>query len=294
MIKRGLFLSVLIIRFFINTSLAAENTSEYKISLLPGIVRQGDIVAIHVTALHGLTSLSGRFNNNPVSFNKSEKKNVYIGFIGIDMTLAPGRQYLNIVGSDKGKVAAAEVEINVKKRVYGIEKLDFPENLVELDDETGRRAVMEAEALKQIWEKVVDEKLWKGRFRLPVNGKLKRNFGTRRILNGVEKNPHNGVDISAAEGTMIISPNRGRVVLVDNHFFGGKTIVLDHGQGFYTTYLHLSKISVKEGDIVNKGARIGRVGNTGRANSPHLHWSARLNNARIDPLKLLNIKDGAM
>jgi len=113
-------------------------------------------------------------------------------------------------------------------------------------------------------------------------------FGSRRILNGVPKNPHNGVDIAAAKGTNIVAPLTGRVALVhEQMFYTGKTIMLDHGLGVTSVYAHLSNIDVGLGQVVEQGQVMGQVGQTGRATGPHLHWGVTWRKTHVDPLLLV-------
>ena len=118
----------------------------------------------------------------------------------------------------------------------------------------------------------------------PVKGRLSGVFGSQRILNGKAKSPHNGTDIAAPEGTDIVAPADGRVVLVNlDMFYTGKTIMIDHGHGLSTVYAHMSHIAVKDGQFVPQGTVIGKVGKTGRATGPHLHWGMSLFNTHLDP-----------
>lgn len=252
-------------------------------------IRQGDIVLVKVRA-PGASLLTGEFHNNPVFFSKTGNDDSFTGIVGIDMTLSPGINYLSVNGVDGENKITARIELDVKKRTYEVEKLSLPEKMVELDKESEERAEREAKDLKSVWENVSGERFWDGEFALPVNGDLVPNFGKKRVLNGKEKSPHNGIDISAPEGQEVVCPNNGKVVFSAEHFFGGKTLVIDHGQGLFTAYLHLSKAAVNVGDIIKRGDVIGLVGKTGRSTGPHLHWSARLNKARIDPLKLLSFQ----
>lgn len=261
----------------------------FVVSFLPRNVRQGDVVKVRVSAPTGIQSIQGTFNGREIYFDKNEDNEYFIGIVGIDMTLSPGRYHLLLEGNIDGQKIKDIKGFDVKKRRYEVERLNFPGKMVELDKVTEERAEREAAILKSLWKEASAERLWRGAFTLPVEGNLKPNFGRRRILNGKEKSPHNGIDISAPEGRTVASPNRGKVVLVDNHFFGGNTIVIDHGQGLFTAYLHLYEISVKEGEIVERGEAIGKVGETGRSKGPHLHWSARLHEARVDPLKLFDL-----
>jgi murein DD-endopeptidase MepM/ murein hydrolase activator NlpD len=124
---------------------------------------------------------------------------------------------------------------------------------------------------------------------LPVEGRISGVFGSRRILNGVPKNPHNGVDIAAAKGTNIIAPLAGQVALVhENMFYTGKTIMLDHGLGVTSVYAHMQHIDVSLGQVVKQGQVLGQVGQTGRATGPHLHWGVTWQKTHVDPLLLVN------
>lgn len=117
----------------------------------------------------------------------------------------------------------------------------------------------------------------------PVDGPLSSPFGLRRFFNGEERNPHSGLDFAVPAGTPIKSPAAGKVVLIGNYFFNGNTVFVDHGQGFISMFCHMSKIDVKLGDQVPRGGVVGRVGATGRATGPHMHWNVSLNDARVDP-----------
>jgi murein DD-endopeptidase MepM/ murein hydrolase activator NlpD len=117
----------------------------------------------------------------------------------------------------------------------------------------------------------------------PVNGPLSSKFGVRRFFNGEERNPHAGLDFAVPAGTPIKSPAAGKVILTGNYFFNGNTVFVDHGQGFISMFCHMSKIDVKVGDAVPRGGVVGKVGATGRATGPHMHWNISLNDTRVDP-----------
>ncbi len=131
---------------------------------------------------------------------------------------------------------------------------------------------------------------WKQGFIMPVQGRTSGHFGGQRIMNGVKKNPHAGMDIAAKAGTPVKAPAGGIVTLAQpDLFYSGNVIILDHGYGLHTIYAHLQEMKVKRGDIVRQGDIIGLVGQTGRATGPHLHWGASVNGTKFNPPSLLNI-----
>ena len=127
----------------------------------------------------------------------------------------------------------------------------------------------------------------------PVDGPYSSAFGLKRFFNGQARKPHSGIDIAAPEGAPIKAPADGTIALTGDFFFNGNSVFIDHGQGLISMMCHLSRIDVKEGDVIKQGDLIGAVGKTGRATGPHLHWTVSLNNARVNP-KLLLKKDGQL
>jgi murein DD-endopeptidase MepM/ murein hydrolase activator NlpD len=124
-------------------------------------------------------------------------------------------------------------------------------------------------------------------FLRPVDGEVISAFGLRRILNGIPKSPHNGIDFRGAAGTPVKAMARGEVALAGDLYYTGKTVILDHGGGLFSLYAHLETLAVTPGSMVDTGKKIGTVGSTGRSTGPHLHMGTRLGKARIDPLALL-------
>jgi hypothetical protein len=129
------------------------------------------------------------------------------------------------------------------------------------------------------------------RFIWPVQGRISGRFGNQRVYNGTPKSPHSGMDIAAATGTPVQAPADGVITFADpGLYLTGGTVVLDHGHGISSNFLHLSRIDAKVGDVVKQGDVIGAVGATGRATGPHLHWGMNWFDVRIDPLLVLERK----
>ena len=123
----------------------------------------------------------------------------------------------------------------------------------------------------------------------PLESKITSDFGKARVYNGSLKGYHSGTDYRAAVGTPIKAANDGRVALVKIRFYSGGTVLIDHGEGIYTCYFHLSDFKVKEGEMIKRGDIIGLSGDSGRVTGPHLHFSVRINAVQVDPLQFIEI-----
>lgn len=124
-------------------------------------------------------------------------------------------------------------------------------------------------------------------FLKPAQGPTSSPFGLKRFFNKQARRPHSGLDIAAPRGADIIAPADGKIILTGHFFFNGNSLFIDHGQGLITMYCHMDILERKQGDVVKAGEVIGKIGSTGRATGPHLHWTVSLNNSRIEPLLFL-------
>jgi len=180
-----------------------------------------------------------------------------------------------------------KITLNVKTRSYEIqringikkEKVDPPQSVID-------RIYMERNSVKESRKKsnLITSTYYNNGFVLPAKGPISGVYGSQRILNGKPRSPHYGIDIALPKGHEVVSPMDGIVVFSNNDlYYSGGTIIIAHGQGLTTSYLHLSEILVSVNNIVRRGELIGKVGATGRATGPHLHWGAELKGKRIDP-----------
>lgn len=201
----------------------------------------------------------------------------WIAIAGIPLTAKPGTDHIELADG--------------QRLAFDITDRRYPEQHIKLQNR--QHVTPDPEHLKRIQreldEQIAAYKTFSARqpsnllFDRPVNGRLSSAFGLRRFFNGEERNPHSGLDFAAPTGTPIKAPAAGQVILVGDYFFNGKTVFVDHGQGLISMFCHLSAIDVKVGDELARGAHVGKVGATGRATGPHLHWNVSLNNTRVDP-----------
>ncbi|MFH1350503.1 MAG: M23 family metallopeptidase [Pseudomonadota bacterium] len=260
--------------------------SPYAISFSSNLVNQGNVVLIKVQVKNGeIPHVSWMDKKIPLVAN-SQKTDWY-GFLGADLISKPGTYevHLRVIPSGYKR----HFEVRVIEKDYGIRQLTLPKNMVDLDAETLKRARQESRIMRSLWEAPSSDPLWNGPFLMPLSGEIMGNFGLRSIINDQTRSPHSGVDLRAEAGTPVRAINNGRVVLVADHFFSGRSIVLDHGGGIQSMYFHLEKILVGKDRPVNKGDIIGLVGSTGRSTGPHLHWGIRVNGARVEPLELIEL-----
>jgi len=280
----------LIILFFSFLSLIeARPSSGLDVTLTPPTIGQGEVVLLSVQKLRK-TKPTILWMGKKITLLSDNKNKAWAGFIGADLTTKPGKYKIIITFSDSNRPHLMSVE--VLSRDYGTRQLTLPKKMVELDSDTLKRVQKESKAVKRLFISSDKNPLWMGKWIRPVPGNIVSPFGCRCIINGMERSPHSGVDLKAEVGDPIKATNRGIVALVAHHFFSGLSVVIDHGGDIQSMYFHLSKDFVKVGQVVEKGTIIGLAGSSGRVTGPHLHFGIRLNNERIDPIKLIEISGG--
>ena len=261
--------------------------------------KQGQVLVVKVKGEEQATEVKGTFLSRTIPFFREFRPGEpagYIGLLGIDMQDDPGTYELAVEVKQGEQAKQLSFNVLVAKEKFAIEHLKLPKEKVDLDEKSVARWKSEQEQVKQALAENSRMKLWHSNFMEPVNGKRTGIFGSVRIMNGQARNPHNGEDIGAPLGTDVVDTNDGVVRITVDHIFSGRGIYVDHGLGFYSMYFHLSEILVKDGDLVRAGQLIGKVGATGRATGPHLHWGVKLNGARVNPYTLLDLpfKNGSL
>jgi murein DD-endopeptidase MepM/ murein hydrolase activator NlpD len=208
----------------------------------------------------------------------------WAALVGIPLEADAGHHTLQLADGSR-------LSFPVAAKQYRTQRLTIRDkNKVEPDDESSERIVRELALQKQIRTRFSGDTA-ELEFIKPVPGRDTGRFGLRRILNNQPRNPHSGMDIAAATGTPVKATAAGRVLHTDDFFFSGNTVYVDHGAGVISLYAHLSEITVQPGDVVEQGEIVGKVGSTGRATGPHLHWSVYLNGEAVDPALFLPSKN---
>ncbi|MFT5484378.1 MAG: murein DD-endopeptidase MepM/ murein hydrolase activator NlpD [Halieaceae bacterium] len=191
---------------------------------------------------------------------------------------------LQVIGSK-----SCVLELDVAGREYNIQKVEgVPQRTVTPDPVHAARIKAERELVYAAKANSHEQPLFTGGFIWPLQGPITGVYGSQRVYNGVPKSPHYGVDVAAPTGTVVRAPAAGKVVLThDDMFFSGGTLIIDHGMRVSSSFLHLSKILVQNGDWVSPGDPIAEVGATGRVTGPHLDWRMNWRNSRVDPQLLV-------
>ena len=249
----------------------------------------GEAVLLRVEASGPLTEVRATAFDQTVRFYRATG-GAWHGLIGIDLLVAPGDHDVALrIMPATGTAVARVYTLKVEHKEYQTRQLTVAPRYVEPPPEVSERIARESRQQRAIFATATEERLWRGAWRRPVAGRATSAFGSRSVFNGQPRSPHSGADFRAAEGTPVTAPNLGRVVLTGDTYFSGGSVILDHGWGLYSYFAHLSEILVEEGDLVATGQVVGRAGSTGRVTGPHLHWTLRLNGARVDPLSLIEI-----
>lgn len=275
---------------------AAQCGTGIKLRLSADVARQGGLLLAEVTTADEFTALTGAWNNHPLEFWKLDTLAGTGGvrreaLVGVDLEKPPGEYKVTVEAlKSNGESQTCSATVSVKAGRFATERLHVDKKFVEPDPGQVQRSEEERKRLREIYAHTGPQPLWKGQFRRPLDSiAAGGNFGKRRVLNGKEGSPHTGMDFPAITGTPVHAAQAGRVMLAEDLFFSGSTVVVDHGLGIYTFYCHFSAIGVKVGDRVAVGDVLGKVGATGRVTGPHLHWGLTVEGSRVNPLEIVRL-----
>ncbi|MEQ8505083.1 MAG: M23 family metallopeptidase [Rhodospirillales bacterium] len=256
------------------------------------------LIAAAVTPARAL-DLTGTFTQGGLITGKAAPGST-VTLDGTPVTVAPDGRFIIGFGRDAKAKAILRTapptgkpttrEISVKPRTYKVQRIDgLPDRKVTpRAAEDLARIKSDIRQIAAVRTRTTLETFFDAGFIWPVEGRISGVFGSQRILNGKPRRPHNGVDIAAPTGTPVKAMGDGIVALVhQDMFFTGKTVMIDHGLGLNSVYIHMNAITVRDGEFVTKGTQIGTVGQTGRATGPHLHWGVSWFKTHLDPALLV-------
>jgi murein DD-endopeptidase MepM/ murein hydrolase activator NlpD len=291
----SIFLVLLACAFFNSVPLAAG--ASWTIHAQPARLVNGGPVVFQVKPPAPLESLSGSWLGHDVSFSFDAASKTWFALAGVSLETPPGSYTLDLSGETRaGKASGSKISFI---RKFTVARAKYPKIAVQLSVE-GKFTEPTPEQQKEIEEgqqvkkdylnRVTPEREWSGSFTVPADAAISDVFGSQRIFNGKTSSPHLGLDFRVPSGTPVAAMNDGTVLLARPLYFEGNFVVIDHGQGLLTLYLHLSQFKVKEGDQIKRGEVIGLSGGTGRATGPHLHVAVRWQGTYLDPALLMRLR----
>jgi murein DD-endopeptidase MepM/ murein hydrolase activator NlpD len=268
---------------------ASTPARTWRVQWEPARVVNGSPVLFRVTAPAALRQLQGEFLGQALNFRRGAGCRCWYAIAGVSLETRPGQYSLRLGEKGAAGDTAFDQAIPVGRARYPSSTLKVAPGFVEPPKEELARIEEDQAAKKRAFAATEPEPLWSGRFLPPAEAGVSGVFGTARVFNGVKKSQHTGLDFRVSTGTPIHATNNGTVILARPLYFEGNCVMVDHGQGLLTMYLHLSEIKVKEGDKVQAGQLLGLSGGTGRATAPHLHFAVRWRGEYLDPATLLEL-----
>jgi len=278
----------------LSANLSAATAAHWIVGNQPTRLVNGTPVLFRVTTPTPVRTLSGNWLGHEIAFSFDASHKSWFALAGISLETKPGAYPIQLhaetsSGQSAGEAISFEKEIRVERQRYPRVLLKVPGRYTAPSAEEQRQIEQDKETKAEAFKTLSPGREWKGSFAPPVNAEISDVFGVERVFNGSVQSTHQGLDFRVSSGTSVAAVNSGRIILARSLFFEGNCVVIDHGQGLLTLYLHLSKFLANEGDDVKKGQAIGLSGGTGRATGPHLHLAVRWQGVYLDPQVLLKL-----
>jgi murein DD-endopeptidase MepM/ murein hydrolase activator NlpD len=272
------------------TAQTAKGPAGPVIRLVYRSLQPGEPVLVFLDPDGSVRSASITFLGQMIELRPAAGGGSAFAFLGIDVQTKPGPCAMSIkIRKSGGGAEDIRKDLVVAARKFPSTKLQLKPEYVTPPASVQPRIKREAELVALVLSIVTPNWLGDGPFVAPHDAPSWSNFGQRRLNNNVLQSVHTGLDLRVPFGEPIRASNAGTVVMASDLYLGGKTVIIDHGLGVFSTYGHMSELLVKRGEAVKKGQTIGRCGSTGRSTGPHLHWSFKIFNARVDPDAMLRL-----
>jgi len=292
-VRERLFHSIARVAFVLLSlaaNLSAATAAHWIVGNQPTRLVNGTPVLFRVTTPTLVRTLSGNWLGHEIAFSFDASHKSWFALAGISLESKRGAYPIHLHAETlAGEAVSFEKEIRVERQRYPRVLLKVPGRYTAPNAEEQRQIEQDKETKAEAFKTLSPGREWKGSFAPPVNAEISDVFGVERVFNGSVQSTHQGLDFRVSSGTSVAAVNSGRIILARSLFFEGNCVVIDHGQGLLTLYLHLSKFLVQEGDEVSKGQPIGLSGGTGRATGPHLHLAVRWQGVYLDPQVLLKL-----
>ena len=281
-------LSVLLLTVIARAAAAPANGWDLRYE--PVRIVNGSPVLFRLTAPKAVRSLTGSWLGHALAFSFDPSRKDWFALAGASLETKPGVYPLALCAETAdGQAISYEKRIVIQRQRYPRVILKVPGKYTAPSPEEQKEIDEDKKIKEEAFKTESPDRAWDGSFRPPVEAQISDLFGVARVFNGTVQSTHQGLDFRVGTGTEVAAVNRGKVILARPLFFEGNCVVIDHGQGLLTLYLHLSKFLVKEGDTVDKGQPIALSGGTGRATGPHLHLAVRWQGVYLNPRTLLKL-----
>jgi murein DD-endopeptidase MepM/ murein hydrolase activator NlpD len=272
----------------LGSSLAGQDARPLTIASSSRTLPPGSVVLLTVKSATPMTSLTGQAFGRPVRFWEAGPLE-WRGFVAAGLDAKPGVYDVDVISVDgAGAASNSRTPLTVVRKQFETRRLRVGGQFVNPPAGEAERIASEAKRLAALFTQTTP-RAWRGTFQLPVPGTATSSFGRLTVLNGESRGRHQGADFRAATGTPVVAPNAGRVVMAEDLYFSGNTVVIDHGLGMFSLLAHLSRLDVAAGRDVARGEMLGLSGATGRVTGPHLHWALRLSEFSVDPLAVVAV-----
>ena len=278
--------------FAARPAVCSDGGARDSVSLTPESLSNGAPCLITVALHNDASAVTGNWQGRPVKFFAGTDHRTWFALAGVDVEVHPGNYLLTIdVTLNDGTHQTLQKDVEVQEAPYEKVPLSVPDKFVEPNAAALKKIAADKVVKDKAFAKSAPKPEWSANFRPPLHlGPQSDSFGNQRIFNGKLDSVHRGLDYRAKMRTPVAAINSGRVVLARPLYYEGGCVVIDHGLGLMSIYMHLSKIVVSVGRKVRRGQIIALSGASGRATGPHLHLGVRWEGSYLDPAKLFQIQ----